>query len=131
MDFLAHAHIFRSDLPQMVAVDIQTSARYLGFLIGPGHIDAGWVAAVEKFALRTAACAALHASMNWAMLAYNTFCMSVFSFLGQLDSPSDAALQVESWARRVCVLLAPETRCFPAILSACVSVLACLDPSLA
>ena len=87
--------LLRNDLPHWFLVSVQPCARYLGFVVGPGRMTAGWDNAVDRIEARTSQWAALRLGLNWASFACNFFAISVLGFLGQLNTSLQLALDAE------------------------------------
>ena len=90
----------RATLPDWAAVEVAWRARYLGFMIGPERGDKSWDKASRKFSERVASWSALHLGMYMNTQVYHSLCVSVFSFLWQLEDPPAEVLKLEPWALR-------------------------------
>ena len=68
-------------------MDVDLSGKYLGFEEGPGKGDKSWNKAGDKFTQRANAWSKLGAGLQFSTIAYNTFCTTVLSYIGQLEHP--------------------------------------------
>ena len=92
-----------SDIRQELAADnhpwagmqISTSAKYLGFMVGPGKGDGSWVKPLRKFRERVALWPWADIGLFYATQVWNTFVLPVLLFVAQLESPPAVALQAE------------------------------------
>ena len=89
---------FTRSIPEWAAVQFAYSARYLGFTLGPEADDKGWKEPTAKFLQRAQAWSDQHLGLYCTATSYNIFALPVLSFLAQLLSPPQQALQAESTA---------------------------------
>ena len=73
---------------------------YLGFATGPEKGDASWSKATDKFLKRATLWGLQGTGLHVGTAAYNTFAVSVLSFIAQLEDPTDEVRQAESKAIR-------------------------------
>ena len=90
----------RQTLPDWSEVEVAWHAKYLGFIIGPERADNSWKKASAKFTQRVVARAFLRLGMYMNASVYRSFCMSLFSFLWQLEDIPTEVLHLETWALR-------------------------------
>ena len=81
-------------------MDMSFSGKYLGFEEGPGKGEKTWGKAGEKFTERAKTWGKLGAGLQFATLAYNTFCLTVLTYVGQLEPPLSAIFAREEEALR-------------------------------
>ena len=86
--------------PNWKDVEIAWQARYLGFSVGPERGHESWKKASQKFQSRVVSWASLHLGMYMNAQIYRSLCMSVLSFLGQLEEIPDEVMKLEPWALR-------------------------------
>jgi exonuclease III len=70
--------------PSWVGIKVGGHATYLGFVLGPTAGETSWVKALRKFRERAAQWGQLGLSMAQATVVYNTYVITVLSFLIQL-----------------------------------------------
>ena len=88
------------DLPDWDEVEVSWHARYLGFTIGPERGSQSWAKASRKFSQRLTAWSRLRLGMYMNAQVYRSLCVSVFSFLWQLEDSPAEVLELEPWALR-------------------------------
>ena len=82
----------QDDLPAWSGVGIEWSARCLGFDIGPCQNRKAWSRARSEFRKRVEAWSSLKLGMHLNSQVYRSFCLSVYSFLWQLEDPPEDVL---------------------------------------
>jgi exonuclease III len=80
---------------------IQSKAKYLGFLVGPGRDDSIWDKPCRKWIQRATAWAKAGCGLQYSAMVYNVFCASVLSFLAQLLIPPSSILDNEGNTMRI------------------------------
>ena len=65
-------------------VPVQDSAKYLGFLVGPGRDAEAWTKATNKWQARARLWSGTGLGLQYSALMYNVFAASVLTFLSQL-----------------------------------------------
>ena len=93
--------------PSWGAISIKRSAKYLGYMIGPGREDSSWTDPVKKFLDRARTWGEINPGMLMNLLAYKVFIASVLTFIAQLDVPPETIGNMES---KACVALFPGPR---------------------
>lgn len=76
------------------------AGKYLGFWIGPDRHDISWQSPFKKFRTRTKTWAGQRLGIPCNTMVYKTFCLSVLSFIWQLDALPQRAKEDELWALR-------------------------------
>ena len=76
-------------------VRVEDASMYLGFYIGPGKGTRSWDKPLQKYSQRVSLWSAQGTGLQYSALTYNIFAMSVLSFVSQLESPPEAAYQLE------------------------------------
>ena len=66
-------------------VEIATSAKYLGFLVGPGRDDNVWVKAAKKWRACACSWSDTGVGLQYGAMLYNVFAASVLYFLAQME----------------------------------------------
>eukprot|EP00973_Karenia_brevis_P059973 8346220-Karenia_brevis.AAC.1 len=65
----------------------EDSAKYLGFILGPGRQDKTWAKPLRKYRERCKEWGRLGCGLHHALAAYGTYAFSTLGFVAQLDSP--------------------------------------------
>ena len=73
-------------------------AKYLGVFLGPGHVAESWDHALAKFWDRARTIAACGLSPQLAIIAYNTYALTVLGYLCQFFWVPFEALRLEQRA---------------------------------
>jgi hypothetical protein len=89
-----------NELPQWSGVDVAGAGRYLGFMEGPGKGDSSWSKANRKFAERAAMWKSESLGLQYSAAAYNTYAVTVLSYLSQLEDPPEETYSLEATALR-------------------------------
>ena len=103
--------LYITDLPQLAGAiggrfvgwggaSFDTSAKYLGFVLGPGRGTKQWQQAFGKFRERVAGWSTVGLGLHYAAVAWGTYLVSVLGFLVQLDSLPPEWEALEAWALR-------------------------------
>ena len=87
-------------VPKWAGFFVQFWGKYLGFAVGPASRRHVWPTALAKFADRARSWAALGLGLHYNTAVYNTYVVSVLSFLFQLARPPPDLAQVEAAALR-------------------------------
>ena len=87
--------------PLWGALDIDSKAKYLGLVIGPGRGTASWTAPSQKFLDRATLWGKLGLGLLHSVEAYQVFVASVMMFVAQLDPLPADFLALEGRACRV------------------------------
>ncbi len=87
-------------LPNWSAVEVASASRYLGYMVGPGKGTKSWDKAIAKFTARACLWGSQSLGLQYAAKTYNTFAMSVLTFLSQLEEPPSEAFVAETKALR-------------------------------
>ena len=74
---------------------ISSSAKYLGFLVGPGKADRSWDKPLKKFRERVAHWPWTEIGLFYATQVWNTFVLPVLLFVAQLERVPEVVLQTE------------------------------------
>ena len=90
----------RASLPDWSDIEVAWGARYLGFIIGPDRGEKSWDKASRRFCQRVLSWSQLHVGMYLNAQIYRALCLSIFSFLCQLEDPPVTVLNLEPWALR-------------------------------
>ena len=78
--------------PDWVGVVIASSAKYLGFYVGPGKCDSSWKEPLRKYLARAKQWGKLGLGMLLSLQAYKVYISSVLQFVAQLEPlPADFA----------------------------------------
>jgi hypothetical protein len=86
--------------PAWTGLEVAGSGRYLGFVEGPAKEDNSWAKAKDQFLQRACLWGSQGLGLQYSTLTYNTFAMSVLTFLAQLESPPEEIYEVERVALR-------------------------------
>ena len=79
--------------------------KYPGFMIGPEAGDRSWMEPLRKF-IRTATLWSQSAlGLQFSIVAYSVYVLPILGFVAQLSAPPEEALQLESKALRIMVLV--------------------------
>ena len=81
-------------------VNVADYGIYLGFAEGPGKRHHTWEKAVQKYKDRAELWGKQGTGLFYATTAYNTYVITVLSFIGQLENPPEAVLEAEKSALR-------------------------------
>ena len=88
--------------PLWSSVEVSWSARYLGFLVGPGKNTGSWDNARTKFQDRVRKWSSLHLGQHFNSKVYRTFCTSTLAFYWQLEElPLDILEEEKSALRKL------------------------------
>ena len=85
-------------IPNWSAVQFAYSARYLGFILGPGADDQSWKDPTNKFLQRAQAWSDRQIGLHCTLTCYNVFALPVLTYIAQLLAPPQQTLQAESTA---------------------------------
>ena len=85
-------------------VCIADCAKYLGFYTGPGKGEKSWDKPMLKFMQAAAQWCKQALGLQYTALAYNTFAISVLSFVCQLERPPARLLDKEKAVLRKVVI---------------------------
>jgi hypothetical protein len=77
----------------LLTVDIASHGRYLGFMEGPGKRDHSWDKPLIKYDKVSRIWAKERAGLHMSIKAHNVYAISVLSFVGQLENPSDPTIK--------------------------------------
>ena len=77
---------------------------YLGFSVGPSKEDSSWDKALKKYADRAVTWGAIHQGLHIGIYAYNTYVVSVLSYLAQLEQPPEKSHRIEKATLRTIAL---------------------------
>ncbi|CAK0811733.1 unnamed protein product [Prorocentrum cordatum] len=92
--------LIREVAPQWRDILISLRGKYLGYWVGPGAGNMSWDKPLEKFTKRVQSWAQRHLGLFLNSIVFNTFIISVLSFVMQLqDLPGDMD-NIFSWALR-------------------------------
>ena len=69
-------------------------------ILGPDAEDKSWIEATSKFSQRAHAWTEQNIGFHCTAISYNIFAMSVLTYLAQLNTPPDSALEAEQTALR-------------------------------
>ena len=86
--------------PEALHMDFARQGTYLGFSVGPDRQSGLWKKALDKFQNRVMSWQSAQLSLHQACLSYNTFIVTVLSYLWQLSSPPQDVRALESLALR-------------------------------
>ena len=89
------AALFRSPWKE---VQVASSAKYLGFQLGPDSLQNNWSKAIYKYKQRCRLWSRTAIGSMLGSRVYSTFCFSVLSFRLQLSHPPKELLKDEKWA---------------------------------
>ena len=81
-------------------VDFAFQGTYLGFAVGPERQRGLWRKALDKFQNRVMSWQSAQLSLHQACLSYNTFIVTVLSYLWQLSYPPREVQALESLSLR-------------------------------
>jgi hypothetical protein len=95
-----HARL-RLVVPKWADMQVATKGTYLGFAVGPGKKDTTWEKPAAKFMARVKEWSNLKTGLQYDTLLYNTFSMSVLSYVSQLEHPPNWLLDRERQALRI------------------------------
>jgi hypothetical protein len=87
-------------LPEWEGINIAEYGTYLGFAEGPGKGSHTWDKAAHKYFERAQLWGRQGLGLFYTTTAYNTSVITVLSFIGQLENPPDAVLEIEKVALR-------------------------------
>ena len=90
--------LINDDHPAWASCEVAAWSRYLGFALGPGKGNRSWDKAIQKFEKRSLQWDASQLGLHFSARAYNTFVVSVFSFLWQLEDVPQEAFDAEKRA---------------------------------
>ena len=102
-------------VPGVADMTIASSGIYLGFAVGSGKGDATWIKPTTKYIERAADWKGLPLGLQYDALVYNTFSISVLSYVCHLEYPPAWALEKEKEGLRLSVS-GPGFWCVPADL---------------
>ena len=80
---------------------VASCGTYLGYVEGPGKQDKGWEKPIKKYVDRCANWAATGGGLQYSTVAYNTFAISVLTFVSQLELPPKTATDAKQKCIRV------------------------------
>ena len=81
-------------------VAVAGSAKYLGFVEGPDEGDKSWDGPCLKYTKRATLWGSQPVGLYYSATAYNTFAMSVLSYVAQLENPPEQITELEEKALR-------------------------------
>ena len=87
-------------LPGWKNVAVSFWGTYLGFAVGPEKRDRSWVKALQRFKDRIVMWNWSGLGLHYAATAYNTYAISVLSYIGQLELPPARVTEAEHSALR-------------------------------
>ena len=99
-------------IPGWVGMRVALSAKYLGFMLGPGRGRSSWDGPLRKYSERAAAWGQAGAGLMLTALAYSVYVVSVLSFVLQLEPLPPQWPKVEAAACRRLVR-GPGNWCLP------------------
>ena len=76
-------------IPAWRDIAVQGKGTYLGFAVGPSSPGNSWDKALTKYASRCRVWGSMGTGLQFSTTAYNTFCASTLSFIGQLVPVTD------------------------------------------
>ena len=83
-------------MPAWAHMPVTDYGKYLGFMVGPGKGDKSWEEPSRKYLQRCRSWAGQGVGMHYHTVAYNTFAVSMLSYVGQLEQVPSATLVQES-----------------------------------
>jgi hypothetical protein len=91
---------FLTDFPEWEGVAVTSWSKYLGYATGPGKQESSWTKAGETFLERARFWGGQGLGLQYATHAYNSYAVSVLSFVSQLEAPPASILCKERQALR-------------------------------
>ena len=85
-------------VPSWEGLQVAKWGLYLGCAIGPGSPEHAWDVPLKRVRQRTPSWPWAELGLHFAIMAYNTYISSSFSFVGQFAHPSAEVLKLEEWA---------------------------------
>jgi len=82
-------------IPAWKDIAVQGEGTYLGFAVGPSSPGNSWRKALTKYASRCSVWGSMGTGLQFSTAAYNTFCASTLSFIGQLVPASEEVRTAE------------------------------------
>ena len=95
----AHARISACN-PLWQSASCRLYGIYLGFALGPAKGEHSWDKASAKYVERVLLWTRQGQGLHIGISAYNTFAITVLSYLAQLEAPPEQVLRAEEWALR-------------------------------
>ena len=96
--------------PHWASMKIADKGTYLGFVIGPGAKHESWNKPLSKYLASAQVWGAKGVGMQYATFAYSIYTLPILSYIGQLCSPPQEALDVE-WKALKALLPGPGNWC--------------------
>ena len=81
--------------PEWSEVSFADCGKYLGFFTGPGKGDKSWDKPIDKYVKAAQQWCEQALGLQYTTVAYNTFAMSILSFVCQLERPPTHLLNTE------------------------------------
>ena len=81
------------EVPAWGDMPVQSSCKYLGYMMGPGKGDQSWTGPYNKFLNRVNAWADLPLGLYWDIRTFNTFAITVLGYVASLEEPPAWVLQ--------------------------------------
>lgn len=83
-DFINLQTLIRELCPLWRGVSVDSSGKYLGFVVGPGGVNCSWKKPLDKYIQRSVQWSSMNLGLFYNMKVYRTFISTVLSFIMQL-----------------------------------------------
>jgi hypothetical protein len=91
----------RLAVPKWTQMKVASRGTYLGFSVGPGKGESSWEAPTAKFLDRVKQWQTMQLGLQYNTMVYNSFGMSVLSYICQLEKPPVSTVKTEEQALRI------------------------------
>ena len=102
----------RQHIPAWEQLHFDTSAKYLGFYLGPGRGNRSWDKPLKKYEDRAGYWGRAGGGLHATAVAYSIYILPVLSFVAQLEDPPDNWEEIESRCFRK-LIPSPGNGCMP------------------